>query len=29
MYYCESDELSGWFNIDELDEYARKKGIGL
>jgi hypothetical protein len=29
MYYCESDELSGWFNIDELDEYASKKGIGL
>jgi hypothetical protein len=28
MYYCESDELSGWFNIDELDEYASKKGIG-
>ena len=28
MYYCESGELSGWFNIDELDEYASKKGIG-
>ena len=28
MYYCESDELSGWFNIEELDEYASKEGIG-
>ena len=29
MYFCESDELSGWFNIDELDEYAIKEGIGV
>jgi hypothetical protein len=29
MYYCESDKLSGWFNIDELDEYASKEGIGI
>jgi len=28
MYFCKSDELSGWFNIDELDEYASKEGIG-
>jgi hypothetical protein len=29
MYFCESDELSGWFNIDELGEYANKEGIGI